>query len=77
MAERILDELGWRGLIAHSTDLDTLRGDLDAGPVTFYTGFSIRPARACTPVTWFRSSPPKIPSVPGPDRSFSQLARPA
>jgi tyrosyl-tRNA synthetase len=35
----ILDELGWRGLIAVSTDLDTLREAMDDGPVTFYCGF--------------------------------------
>jgi tyrosyl-tRNA synthetase len=35
----IIDELGWRGLIAVSTDLDDLRGALDAGIVTFYGGF--------------------------------------
>jgi tyrosyl-tRNA synthetase len=35
----ILDELTWRGLIAVSTDLDDLRKELDAGPVTFYGGF--------------------------------------
>jgi tyrosyl-tRNA synthetase len=35
----ILDELSWRGLLAQSTDLDALRKDLDAGPVTVYAGF--------------------------------------
>ena len=39
MAEHIVDELTWRGLIAQSTDLDALRRDLDAGPVTVYAGF--------------------------------------
>ena len=39
MSEHILDELSWRGLIAQSTDLDALRRDLDAGPVTVYAGF--------------------------------------
>ncbi|MCK0092710.1 tyrosine--tRNA ligase [Rhodococcus sp. F64268] len=39
MTEQILDELTWRGLIAQSTDLDALRRDLDAGPVTLYAGF--------------------------------------
>jgi tyrosyl-tRNA synthetase len=34
----VLDELAWRGLIAHSTDLDTLRAQLAAGPVTVYYG---------------------------------------
>jgi tyrosyl-tRNA synthetase len=37
--EHILDELTWRGLIAQSTDLDALRRDLDAGPLTTYVGF--------------------------------------
>jgi tyrosyl-tRNA synthetase len=39
VGEHILDELSWRGLIAHSTDLAALRKDLDAGPVTVYAGF--------------------------------------
>ena len=39
MAEHILDELSWRGLIAQTTDLDALRRELDTGPVTVYSGF--------------------------------------
>lgn len=39
MAAHILDELTWRGAVAHSTDADALRASLDAGPVTFYCGF--------------------------------------
>jgi len=46
VSERILDELAWRDLIARSgdgdpiaTDLDALRKDLDAGPLTLYCGF--------------------------------------
>jgi tyrosyl-tRNA synthetase len=39
MPEHILDELAWRGLIAQSTDLDDLRRDLDAAPLTLYCGF--------------------------------------
>ncbi|MDT7588555.1 MAG: tyrosyl-tRNA synthetase, partial [Pseudonocardiales bacterium] len=39
MSEHILDELAWRGLTAQSTDLDALRKDLDAGPLTLYCGF--------------------------------------
>jgi len=35
----ILDELEWRGLIAHTTDLDALRDALSAGPVSLYCGF--------------------------------------
>lgn len=35
----VIDELSWRGLIAHSTDLDALREHLDDGPITFYVGF--------------------------------------
>jgi tyrosyl-tRNA synthetase len=35
----IIDELTWRGLLAQSTDVDALRKDLDAGPVTLYAGF--------------------------------------
>jgi len=39
VTEHILDELTWRGLIAQSTDIDALRRDLDAGPLTLYAGF--------------------------------------
>ncbi|WP_344416176.1 tyrosine--tRNA ligase [Amycolatopsis minnesotensis] len=39
MSEHILDELTWRGLIAHSTDVGALRRELDQGPVTLYCGF--------------------------------------
>lgn len=35
----VLDDLEWRGLLAHSTDLDALREAMDAGPVRFYVGF--------------------------------------
>ena len=35
----VLDDLAWRGLIAHSTDLDALRAEMYAGPVRFYVGF--------------------------------------
>jgi tyrosyl-tRNA synthetase len=35
----VLDDLQWRGLIALSTDLDALRKDLAAGPITYYCGF--------------------------------------
>ena len=35
----VLDDLEWRGLIAHSTDLDALRAEMDDGPVRFYVGF--------------------------------------
>jgi tyrosyl-tRNA synthetase len=35
----LLDDLEWRGLIAHSTDLDALRGALGEGSVRFYVGF--------------------------------------
>jgi tyrosyl-tRNA synthetase len=35
----ILDELQWRGLIAHSTDIDALRAELSAGVVILYCGF--------------------------------------
>jgi tyrosyl-tRNA synthetase len=39
VSEHILDELTWRGLIAHSTDIDALRRDLSSGPLTLYCGF--------------------------------------
>jgi len=35
----VLDDLQWRGLIALSTDLDALRAELAAGPITYYCGF--------------------------------------
>jgi tyrosyl-tRNA synthetase len=35
----ILDELHWRGLIAHSTDEDALRATFERGSVVFYVGF--------------------------------------
>jgi tyrosyl-tRNA synthetase len=35
----IIDELGWRGLISQSTDLDELREAVASGPVTLYGGF--------------------------------------
>ncbi len=39
MTDSVLDELEWRGLIAHATDLDALRADLAAGPIGLYCGF--------------------------------------
>jgi tyrosyl-tRNA synthetase len=39
MAAQILDDLEWRGLVAHSTDPEALAAALAAGPVTFYCGF--------------------------------------
>ena len=38
MTAEVLDELGWRGLIAQSTDLDALRDYLASGPATLYYG---------------------------------------
>jgi tyrosyl-tRNA synthetase len=35
----LLDDLEWRGLLAHSTDLDALREALTAGSVRYYVGF--------------------------------------
>src|SRR6478736_1810646 len=35
----LLDDLEWRGLVAHSTDLDALREALAGGSVRFYVGF--------------------------------------
>lgn len=35
----ILEELGWRGLIAQSTDLDALKAQAQCGPMTVYAGF--------------------------------------
>ncbi len=35
----LLDDLEWRGLLAHSTDIDALRAALTGGRVRFYVGF--------------------------------------
>jgi tyrosyl-tRNA synthetase len=35
----VLDDLAWRGLIAQTTDVEALRRDLAAGPLTLYCGF--------------------------------------
>jgi tyrosyl-tRNA synthetase len=35
----LLDDLAWRGMVAHATDLEALRAALSAGPVTLYCGF--------------------------------------
>ncbi len=35
----VLDDLAWRGLLAHSTDEEALRKALATGPVTLYCGF--------------------------------------
>ncbi|OBI89966.1 tyrosine--tRNA ligase [Mycobacterium asiaticum] len=39
MGNGILDELGWRELIAQSTDLDALAAEAQRGPLTVYAGF--------------------------------------
>lgn len=39
MSTGILEELEWRGLIAQSTDRETLAADLATGPMTVYSGF--------------------------------------
>jgi tyrosyl-tRNA synthetase len=39
VTESVLDDLAWRGLIAHSTDLDALRAEMADGPIRFYVGF--------------------------------------
>lgn len=39
MSPQILDDLAWRGLVAHSTDPKSLGAALAVGPVTFYCGF--------------------------------------
>ena len=48
----VLDDLEWRGLVAHSTDLDALRAALGEGSVRFYVGLRPDRARACTWATW-------------------------
>lgn len=39
LGETILDDLHWRGLVAHTTDEQALRGALSNAPVTYYCGF--------------------------------------
>jgi tyrosyl-tRNA synthetase len=39
VTDSVLDDLAWRGLIAHSTDLDALRAEMTDGPIRFYVGF--------------------------------------
>ncbi|MEB3050561.1 tyrosine--tRNA ligase [Mycolicibacter sp. MYC123] len=39
MPTTILDELSWRGLIAQSTDLESLTAEVTGGPITVYAGF--------------------------------------
>ncbi|MDH4335041.1 MAG: tyrosine--tRNA ligase [Chloroflexota bacterium] len=39
MTADLLDDLDWRGLIAHSTDPDSLRAVLAGDPISFYCGF--------------------------------------
>ena len=39
MSSTIVDELGWRGLIAQSTDLDALAAEAGRGAMTVYAGF--------------------------------------
>ncbi len=39
MHRHVLDDLESRGLLAHTTDRDALRAELDRGPVTYYVGF--------------------------------------
>lgn len=74
MTENILDELTWRGLIAQSTDLDALRKDLEAGPVTLYAG-STPQGRACTPDIWFLFLHSSVFSAPVTARSFLPAAQ--
>ncbi|MDR0488131.1 MAG: tyrosine--tRNA ligase [Propionibacteriaceae bacterium] len=35
----LFDDLSWRGLIAHSTDPEALKHDLDCNKISFYVGF--------------------------------------
>ena len=39
MTADLLDDLDWRGLIAYSTDPDSLRAVLAGDPISFYCGF--------------------------------------
>jgi tyrosyl-tRNA synthetase len=49
----VLDELEWRGLVAHSTDRDALRAALGEGSVKFYVGFD----PATRPTSWSAAPP--------------------
>lgn len=39
VSEHVLDDLEWRGLIAHSTDLSALRAEMSEGSIAVYCGF--------------------------------------
>ena len=39
MTSDLIEDLTWRGLIAHSTDLGALRAEMDDGPISAYCGF--------------------------------------
>ena len=39
MSKNIIDELTWRGLIAQSTDVDSMKKATSDGPITLYAGF--------------------------------------
>ena len=72
----LLDDLEWRGLIAHSTDLDALR---EASPraACGSTSASTPRRRACTWATWSRSSPRAGSSRPATRRTPWSAAPPA
>ena len=73
----VLDDLEWRGLIAHSTDLDALRAEMDARARSGSTWASTRPRRACTWATCCRSSPRAGSRTPGTCPSRWSAAPPA
>ena len=39
VTSKLIEDLEWRGLVAQTTDRESLIKDLNAGPVTFYVGF--------------------------------------
>jgi tyrosyl-tRNA synthetase len=39
VTSHVLDDLAWRGLVAHSTDLGALTAEMSEAPIRFYVGF--------------------------------------
>ena len=72
----LLDDLEWRGLLAHSTDLDALRAALGEGSVKYYVGFDPT-APSLHMVTSCRSSRPADSSAPATGPTRWSAGRPA
>ena len=72
----ILDELGWRDLIAQSTDLDALAAETRRGPMTVYAGFDpTAPQPACRAPGAPAGVAPVSARRPSPDRARGRRHR--